>query len=255
MKKQIILISIIFWFLSGIIHAQDIIYKLDGTKEEVKVLEIDKKEIHYKKFSNTEGPTYSIDRSNVVMITYENGNFDLLNKPVIEGKKNVEFARNILSYHLFDLVFNEFTISYERLLKEGKIGIQIPLSFGYNRSNFYSDNFRSLFYSGATLNFYPTGQGIFKYFMGPQLILGYGEEQDYVDYFDDQGNYIGTENLTTQSFYGKFFVNNGIIFTPIKNLSISTYLSLGIRYLNKSPQDNDVVKTDAHYSINLSYRF
>lgn len=255
MKKQIILLSVIICFLSSVIHAQDIIYKLDGTKEEAKVLEIDKKEILYKKFSNVEGPTYSIDRSSVAMITYENGNFDLLNKPVIEGMKEVEFARNALTYHLFDLVFNEFTISYERILKNGKIGIQIPLSFGYRQSNFYANNFRSLVYSGVTLNFYPTGQGMWRYFMGPQLNLGYGNEEDYITYWDDQGNYIGEENVTTESFYGKFFINNGVIFTPIKNLSISSYLSLGIRYLNKSSQDDNVVKTDAHYSINLSYRF
>ena len=41
-----------------------------------KVLEITSTEIKYKKWNNQDGPTYSIDRSEVVSINYENGEVD-----------------------------------------------------------------------------------------------------------------------------------------------------------------------------------
>jgi len=53
--------------------AQDIIYTKDGKKEEVKVLEIRPNEIRYKKTSNPDGPDYVVLKSDVLLITYENG--------------------------------------------------------------------------------------------------------------------------------------------------------------------------------------
>lgn len=51
----------------------DQIYKIDGTIVSAKVLEITNSEIKYKKASNTDGPTYTILRSDVLKIMYLNG--------------------------------------------------------------------------------------------------------------------------------------------------------------------------------------
>ena len=54
-------------------HAQDVIVKKDGGTIVSKVLEIDDTVVKYKKFSNLEGPTYSIAKVEVNCINYENG--------------------------------------------------------------------------------------------------------------------------------------------------------------------------------------
>ena len=53
--------------------AQDVIVKKDQTTIMSKVLEITSTVIKYKKWSNQDGPTYSIDKSEVLSINFENG--------------------------------------------------------------------------------------------------------------------------------------------------------------------------------------
>lgn len=57
----------------GMATAQDVIVKKDQSTVMSKVLEITSTEIKYKKWNNQDGPTYSIDRSEVACINYENG--------------------------------------------------------------------------------------------------------------------------------------------------------------------------------------
>lgn len=75
MKKTFIL------FLLAIISlglpAQDIITKRNGEEIQAKVLNINDTEINYIKWSNLNGPTYTIAKSDVFMIKYENGEKDV----------------------------------------------------------------------------------------------------------------------------------------------------------------------------------
>lgn len=81
MKKLFILL---LFLLSGYtLFAQDIITKKDGTDIKAKVTEVGQSQITYKKFSNLEGPTYTLNIADILMITYENGEREVYvdNKP------------------------------------------------------------------------------------------------------------------------------------------------------------------------------
>lgn len=56
--------------------AQDVIVKKDGSTILSKVLEVTSSEVKYKKFSNQEGPTYTIKVSELQAINYQNGEKD-----------------------------------------------------------------------------------------------------------------------------------------------------------------------------------
>lgn len=60
-------------------NAQDVIVKRDGSTIISKVLEVNTGDIKYKKFSNQGGPTYTIDKAEVMAINYENGEKDVFN--------------------------------------------------------------------------------------------------------------------------------------------------------------------------------
>ena len=60
--------------------AQDVIVKKDGSTIVSKVLEITETDIKYKKFTNQDGPTYSINKGEVNAINYENGDSDDFSK-------------------------------------------------------------------------------------------------------------------------------------------------------------------------------
>ncbi|MEM6522939.1 MAG: hypothetical protein AAF693_04070 [Bacteroidota bacterium] len=75
---------------TGGLMAQDVIVKKNGDEIEAVVLEVSTSEIKYKKYINREGPSYTINKSEVFMIRYENGTKDVFNdsnesKPVSGG--------------------------------------------------------------------------------------------------------------------------------------------------------------------------
>lgn len=70
MKKILLLLL----FLCPIAaSAQDVIVKKDGSTIVSKVLEITSTEVKYKKFTNQNGPTYTIAKTELQAINYENG--------------------------------------------------------------------------------------------------------------------------------------------------------------------------------------
>lgn len=73
--------------------AEDIIVFNNGDIEKAKVIEIGQNEIKYKKISNLQGPTYSIDKSEILSITYENGEKETFNgyaTAPIDGNKRIQ---------------------------------------------------------------------------------------------------------------------------------------------------------------------
>lgn len=75
MKLEIIIL--IFIFSCKISIAQDIIFKINGDEIEAKVLEISPDEIKYKIFKFQDGPTYILNKTDVFMIKYPNGQKDV----------------------------------------------------------------------------------------------------------------------------------------------------------------------------------
>ena len=57
-------------------YAQDIIVMRDGSIVQSKVTEITSSEVKYKKYSNLDGPLYTIDKNTILAINYENGEKD-----------------------------------------------------------------------------------------------------------------------------------------------------------------------------------
>lgn len=57
----------------GMACAQDIITTKDGSDIQARILEVTNSEVKYKRFSNLEGPTFTISKSDILIIRYENG--------------------------------------------------------------------------------------------------------------------------------------------------------------------------------------
>ena len=71
MKKSIVLAMLSLAAIN--VAAQDVVVKKDGSTILAKVLEVNQDNIKYKKFSNQNGPTYTINLSDVMSVNYENG--------------------------------------------------------------------------------------------------------------------------------------------------------------------------------------
>ena len=77
------LLLFLFLGIARTMTAQDVILKKDNTTILSKVLEITTTEIKYKKWSNQEGPTYSINRSEVTRINFQNGDVEQFTDNVV----------------------------------------------------------------------------------------------------------------------------------------------------------------------------
>ncbi len=251
MKKILLPFILLMGILPGL-TAQDFIYLRDGGRISAKVQRIEHgKNIIYKEYGKPGSQLFSIKPSRVLMIAYENGTvrFFKKEKAIIQRYR---FKKNFFTYHLGDLIINNFTVSYERLVKNGTIGLQIPLSFGYGNWQELG-NFKNNFYSGVTVNFYPLGQGTWRYLLGPSLRFGSGNYEYY--YYDTETD-IYVDGTARNKFYGKLLINNGVMFTPIESLSITTVVSLGIRYFpEEKNHSGESFHTTAAFSFNISYRF
>jgi hypothetical protein len=92
MKRLVVLLAC---FLYGcVLYAQDIITKKDGTDIQAKVTEVGESQISYKKFSNLNGPIYTISISDILMITYENGEREMFNI-----KKMSSLPQGVMTYN------------------------------------------------------------------------------------------------------------------------------------------------------------
>lgn len=98
MRKLFILLS----FVSLNVSAQDVIVKKDGSTILSKVLEVNQKDIRYKKYSNQNGPTYTIDKSEIMTVNYENGEKDDFRTSDNKDVKNDEYNERNSSQRLIE---------------------------------------------------------------------------------------------------------------------------------------------------------
>lgn len=70
--------------------AQDIILLRNGSELQAKVAELTPTEIKYRRFDNPDGPLITIMRSEVFMITYENGSKELMSEAAAPAKADEE---------------------------------------------------------------------------------------------------------------------------------------------------------------------
>jgi len=77
MKKFTLLLFTIFF--ATFAFAQDVIVTKEGKKINSKVTEINENDIRYKVYENIDGPTYTMKKSEIATIMYENGHVEVFN--------------------------------------------------------------------------------------------------------------------------------------------------------------------------------
>jgi len=88
------LLVFLFLLCSMSVSAQDVIVKKDGSTILTKVLEVGQEEIKYKKFDNLDGPTYTIQKSELQAINYQNGAKDTFSASVREENRYLPNNQN-----------------------------------------------------------------------------------------------------------------------------------------------------------------
>jgi hypothetical protein len=117
--KQTALILLAIIFNATLSFSQDIITTKTGEDILAKITEINKSEIKYKKFDNFDGPLYTILKSDILMIRYENGSKEIFNE---EPKDNAVPPSNPILQPpgQFDAGSSGDKVNRDKLLYAGK---------------------------------------------------------------------------------------------------------------------------------------
>ncbi len=94
--KRIFFIILTLGLFTSSVFSQDIITKKTGEDISAKISEVTQTEIKYKKFDNLEGPIFSILKSDVLMIRYEDGTKDIFNETTTTTQHNQSLPRKQL---------------------------------------------------------------------------------------------------------------------------------------------------------------
>jgi hypothetical protein len=177
MKNLIIIVPAIFICLN--LNAQDILYLKSDIDVQVKVYEVGKKEIKYKKINNLDGPIYSLDLKKIDRIKYQNGE----EENIVQNKVSRNFELYLNLHFIYNcLIFNgRIGIAYTRIFKSKNIGIKVPVSLNF-LNNYYGNSVK--YYAGFDLNFYPLGQKRLTYYTGLGVRAGLLSHQYYYPYYD-----------------------------------------------------------------------
>ena len=211
------------FFIFSSLQAQDRIYALSGKIIHGKVAEVGPRQIKYTASDNPHGPIYIMNESEIDSIVYENGKVDIMTGFLNRRDLTVNIPQlNTWTFDLMGFAFLSVSQSYERRLKNGKVGFRIPLYIGFRGGAiagvgsfkpgigvFYPDAYYpnvnregSCLSTGLNVKCYLFKRRVIRLFAGPEVTMGYtsvGANQNY--YSNNTGTYNYDNTLTT---YGTF---------------------------------------------------
>lgn len=190
-------------------------------------------------------------------------------EPVKPIGNDFNFKRNLISLNILNLANKEISLSYERFNESGNWSFRVPLSVGFKPvyriprlgitqlNNLAGTN--TIAASGFGFNYYPSGQGKSKYFIGASLDAGIekyiGEyalpDTGFTDYgFVRQEEYV-------RGFRADIHINNGWMYQATKHLNLSAVLGLGMGSINYWGKNTNttLIAPSVNFRLGVGYRF
>jgi hypothetical protein len=252
--KKFLLVAILL-LLRLLLYAQDTLYRLDGTIQLIRVIEVNSEQLRYRQFSDPDGPVFVLSKQAVAKIIYENGTEEIFQTVQVIAAAPTEvsheqiFKRNILSLNIADFIVSSLTFGYEFLSPSGKWGYKLPVSFGLRsigKDYRFEDEWPGIrvFHIKPGLNFYPYGQDRITFYAGLYYLYQINKYREY-DYYSEE----------SKRFFSGPVLHTGTYLPLTHNIEISG--QLGIGWIKMDPflwHDYPVSELRLYFEINISLR-
>jgi hypothetical protein len=274
-------IKIIIWLAAMCFcmasYGQDILYIKGGKKDTVKIEEVTTKEVVYTKLKNPDGPVYRLPKSEIILIQYANGSIDIMKNTEVEDAEQeaeekkrkrweddphfvASLRENMIGINLLNLMNGNINLYYERLNANGKVGLKMTTNIAFltAKEDPAIIKYQRKFTVGFDLQFYPTGQGKVKYFIGPSVRTGLLGIYKNPYYDGIRKSYF---NHPAEFGYFSLMFNNGVMVNPTSNVFICFQAAVGVaryRYINYKEGtgfNKRFIESDGMVGINVGYRF
>lgn len=245
MKKIIIVLSLLL--CSSVGFAQDVLTKKNGEDILAKVLEVTTTEIKYKKYDNPNGPTFTILKSEVLLIRYENGTKDVFNEPQKVSSQSqsanetpVFFKKNEIKGNALALILGSIAVTYERILNEDSA---VGFVLNVPANNYVFD-----------INY--TATAYYRYYFGEKPAAGFfGEAFGMLNSVDDYVYDDGFSSFYEQREVTDFAVGVGLGGKWVTKKGLVLELNAGIGrnlFYNQFDRDYTIV---GRGGVSIGYRF
>ena len=250
-------VAIAIYLTGGVtMLAQDIIILKDGSDIQAVVQEVGIDDVKYKKFENRNGPNYTLKKSDIFMIRYENGTKDVFSEVVAPTTKEVQ-QRTIANQQINPYNSNS---NSQQQLPVLKYTLGSPISpYGSEKSQFFA-GLLSFFIPGVG-QFYNGDVGGGFLYLGCNIIcnsvwMSSIKTDDYGDTYIDQSQF-------TIGFIGALVVNISSIVNASQGakkvniargyrLSDNTYFKIQPAMIQ---QNNLLTGTNYAYGMNFCLNF
>lgn len=225
--------------LSGRAFTQDIVYKTDGTVMNIHIVSIDGGTIKYKLPGDVSGKLYYLG------ITVIDSLKDAGIRTITFPKHNDPLSlikRNYIGTDLYNTLFRNMNLSFERLSPSGSRGFSVELLINLNSENFYgvwsywsfTDNlylyydpfifFMKYGYKSYPFNFSLNNKGAVRPYFGASLLLGQYSKEDWDDY-NYYPNYTKKFAVVISTNVGtKIYLADGFAISADLELSVIPFL-------------------------------
>lgn len=213
------------------------IYYIDGTKEETKILEIYSDRIVY---SDSLNIASEVETKNIVLIKFKNNTTQFFNYPaeslktyINKTQQQFEFT-NSISFNVAALALGDLNLHIGKKIKDKNVDFNF---FGaYNISNrvtvfnskFTAFNFaKRLTEFGASVNYNFTNNNLYKKRI---VFVGILFKQTYFQYNTNFGNNNTSivQNKYKTTFVNSFLVQYGFKYKPTEQLVLSSSIGIGV---------------------------
>jgi hypothetical protein len=230
MQKIILFLSL--FSLVYVVYPQDTLVRIDGSSQQVKILEVAPGFVRYLATDQADGEVL-ISKEAIARIMFENGTEVSFNEVVdpdsiVIPPVPLKFDQHsMVSINAFELAIGAVTLNYEGFAPSGLFSGKISLSLGFWEPSEYHDTFwafrGSKLYS-ATLagNYYPFGQERLTWYLGLSIKTGKNRYTEYRsdEYFDPY------EAVVTGTFFG-FSVHSGFKYHLNRSWVVVTQFGVG----------------------------
>lgn len=274
--------------------AQDIIFTFQGNVYEGKVIEITENAVKYKSKNNPDGPIYSVDKSKVSKIKFENGKTEIINASEQSDSYNsnddedrkfdsiIRKKKNIVGFDVAQFIYVSAGMSYERFFgKYSQFSIRIPFSVGFNyignEDNLIIDDVKSYNYyatpsanyyiyangkiAGFTIefNYYPFNMKRMNYYVGPYFeygVFAYKVRQVY-SFYNQYGYQQYETRVSPLRYDGQHLaggIMNGFLYHFNQVFTLEGTFGLGLKK-DETVISGDRVLTQARFNLIFGIKF
>jgi hypothetical protein len=263
MAMRKLLLSILAVVSSGLVFAQDQIYKRDGTVVEARVRTVGDQSVIYVLYSDQHGAEYTLQKKEVDKIRYENGSIESFKLEDEYGARYghpYENRPGKYKPHVLALAPIQFTengiagvsVSYECAIdKQGFAAFYLPAILEFNTTQQNTNNSDPMFYLMPGIKIYPTGSfGTCKYAIGPSFVIADGQKTAISQ--DINYNNIYTEQ---SHFLMGIMVNQSVNINPTPHLYLGTEFGLGYTYIDEIGGSAHNASVLVNFSFKLGFRY